>query len=66
MLQLAEMPQGVRELVARVGEQHPHPERSWTWAHVAAYQAVLPLVTEAGRARAAAKREARKQVVRHG
>ena len=65
-LQLAELPGGVRELTALVTEQHPRPERSWKWEHCRAYQQVLPLVIERGKATAAAKREARKQVVRHG
>ena len=66
VLQLAELPQGVRELVALVGAVHPNPERSWTWEHCRAYQQVLPLVIERGRATAAAKAQASRQVVRHG
>jgi hypothetical protein len=64
VLQLAELPGGVRELVALVTELHPHPERTWKWQHAAAYRAVFPLVVERGRATAAAKREASRQVVR--
>jgi hypothetical protein len=66
VLQLAELPQGVRELHTLVSQQHPRPERSWTWEHCRAYQRVLPVVIERGRATAAAKAQARRQVVRHG
>ena len=66
VLQLAELPGGVAELHNLVTEQHPRPERSWKWEHCRAYQLTLPMVIERGRATAAAKREARKQVARHG
>lgn len=62
VLQLASVPGGVRELTALVTAQHPRPERSWKWEHCRAYQQVLPLVVAAGKATAAAKAQARKQV----
>lgn len=66
VLQLAELPGGVRELAALVTEQHPDLQRSWTWEHCRAYQQVLPVVIERGRATAAAKAQASRRVIRRG
>ena len=65
VLQLPELPHGMRELTSLVAEQHPNPWESWRWQHVAAYRLVMAATIEQGKARAAAKREARsRQVVR--
>ena len=61
VLQLGAVPTSVRELHGMVSQRHPRPERSWSWELAAAYRRVFTLAVEAGRARAAAKREARKQ-----
>lgn len=51
-LQLAAMPTSVRELAARVTEQHPRPERSWKWQHAEAYRLVFSAVCSISRGRA--------------
>ena len=66
VLQLGSVPGGMRELTALVAEQHPNPWRTWRWEHAAAYRLVMAAAVEQGRARAAEKAAARKQVVRHG
>ena len=49
VLQLKALPGSIRELHHRVGEQHPNPERSWSWPLAGAYKAVFTAVMESQR-----------------
>lgn len=49
-LALAALPRSIRELHTLVTEQHPRPERSWTWELAAAYRQVFAAITTAAAA----------------